>query len=95
MDPPIAGQGLLVVLTKRIAGVPDDPTQLFVVVRTLPTAVYEFTMGLWHCTAISETYRVCKLSRVFPRNIVANKAICGRVAGFAGSNRLRRDVRPS
>ena len=63
VDPPIAGQGLLVVLPKRIAGVPDDPTQFFVVVRTLPTAVDKFTMGVWHYTAISGPYRVCKMSR--------------------------------
>jgi hypothetical protein len=59
LDPPIAGQGLLVVLQERIADVPDDPTQSLAVVNTLPTAVDVFTMGGWHYTAISGTYRAC------------------------------------
>jgi hypothetical protein len=62
VDPPIADQELLVVLSKRITGVPNDPTEFYIVVRTLPTAVYVFTLWVWHCTAISGMYRVCKLS---------------------------------
>jgi hypothetical protein len=57
LDPPIAGQ----VARGAPSGPPSfgRPTQFFFVVRTLPTAVDEFTMGLWHYIAISETYRVC------------------------------------